>query len=339
MESQNTYQKFKRLEPWLHLFLWVMVLFYPYLKYSEREGGYMMSFAHELNSLFFKMTISYFLYFYIFPKKDKKTYILVAILALVVNTALYELADGYFHVDHTYFLQHFMANLLTYLSFAVVFFTLYSVKNMYRQQMQLDALAQGKKQAEMNALKAQINPHFLFNTLNTIYANALKKDDNTPTLILKLSDGFRYLFHEGQQDYVSVEQEVQHLVDYIQLQQERLADKVVVHFSTEIDSAEKQIAPLLLIPFVENAFKYTSVLKGKKHPINITVALSDGHFLFSCVNPFDSNAKEAIDPNWSESGIGIVNVKERLHLLYDESHDLRIAEQDQNFYVNLSLEL
>lgn len=299
----------------------------------------MMSFAHELNSLFFKMSISYVLYFWVFPKKNIKRYIPIALLALVANAALYELADRSFHMGDTHFLQHFMTNLLTHLSFAVVFFTLYSVKGMYRQQMQLDALAQGKKQAEMNALKAQINPHFLFNTLNTIYANALKKDDSTPDLILKLSDGFRYLFHEGQQDYVSVKQEVQHLVDYIELQQERLSDKVVVHFSTKIDTADKQIAPLLLIPFVENAFKYTSVLKGKKHPINITITLNDNGFLFSCVNPFDSNANKTIDPNWSESGIGIANVKERLRLLYAERHDLRIAEQDHGFHVNLSLEL
>lgn len=337
MESRNIYQKFLRVEPWLHIFLWLIVLFYPYLKYSEREGGYMMSFAHELNSLFFKMTISYFLFFWFFPKMNKRKYLPWAVLALVANTVTYEFADRYFHPKDTHFWQHFFTDLLTYLSFGVVFFALYSVKNIYQQQMQLDTLSRGKKQAEISALKAQINPHFLFNTLNTIYANALKNDDKTPELILKLSNGFRYLFNEGQQDRVSLKQELQHLTEYIGLQQERLADKVNVQFSTAIDNPEVQIAPLLLIPFVENAFKYTSVLKGKKHLITIRMT-GDGHdFFFSCTNPFDT--KSNIDTNWSESGIGIANVKERLKLLYPEKHDLRVAEEDPSFHINLSIVL
>lgn len=298
-----------------------------------------MSFAHELNALFFKMTISYFLFFWFFPKTDKRKFLPLAILALVINTVLYEFADRYFHTGDPHFWMHFFNNALTYLSFGIVFFALYSIKNIYRQQVQFEALSQGKVQAEVNALKAQINPHFLFNTLNTIYANALKKDDKTPELILKLSNGFRYLFHEGQQEYVSLEQEIQHMSEYIELQQERLVDKVDVNFSTTIDDSALQIAPLLLIPFVENAFKYASVLKGKKHPITIIVQNEGNDFFFSCSNPFDPKTKMAIDTGWSESGIGITNVKKRLQLLYPEKHDLRITEQDGIFRVNLSISL
>ena len=337
MESQHTYRKFLKIEPWLHVFLWLMVLFYPYLKYSGREGGYMMSFAHELNSLFFKMTISYILFFWFFPRMNKKEYLPLVVLVFVANTTLYEYTDRYFHPKDPHFWQHFLTNSLTYISFGVVFFALYSVKNIYRQQMQLDALSHGKKQAELGALKAQINPHFLFNTLNTIYAHALKKDDKTPELILKLSNGFRYLFHEGQQDYVTLDQEIKHLTEYIELQKERLTNKVVVEFSVGIDDPKVQIAPLLLIPFVENAFKYTSVMKGEKHPISIKLTCDGHNFFFSCTNPFDVNA--SIETNWSESGIGIANVKERLHLLYPEKHDIRITEENHRFHINLSLEL
>ncbi len=339
MKSQHTYEQFLRIEPWIHIFLWVIVLFYPYLKYSEREGGYMMSFTHELNSLVFKMTISYFLFFWFFPKRNKRKFLPLALLALVINTVLYEFADRYFHSGDPHFWMHFFSNALTYLSFGVVFFALYSIKNIYRQQVQVEALSQGKVQAEINALKAQINPHFLFNTLNTIYANALKKDDKTPELILKLSNGFRYLFHEGQQEYVSLDQELQHMAEYIELQQERLSDKVNVSYSATIDDSALQIAPLLLIPFVENAFKYTSILKGQKHPISITVVNEGNDFFFTCSNPFSLKAKPAIDASWSESGIGITNVKKRLQLLYPEKHDLRIVEQDYIFRINLSISL
>ncbi len=339
LESQNTYQKFVRIEPWLHIFLWAMVFLYPYLKYSEREGGYMMSFAHELNSLVFKMIISYVLFFWVFPKVNEKKYVFLATLAIVLNTIFYEFADRFFHPGDTHFWQHFFTNLLTFLSFAVVFFTLFAIKKSYRQQLQLDILLKDKRQAEMNALKAQINPHFLFNTLNTIYANALKKDEGTPELILKLSNGFRYLFHEGQEEYVSLKREVQHLQDYISLQEERLAKKVKVNFSVELNDSKQQIAPLLLIPFVENAFKYTSLLKGEGHSIQISIKVSDANFSFQCVNPFHVFAQEEVDAGWAASGIGINNVKRRLALVYPERHTLAIQKKDHLYCVNLSLHL
>lgn len=305
----------------------------------KREGGYAMSFAHELNALVFKMTISYFLYFWFFPRLGQRKYYALALLVLVGNTLCYEYTDGFFHSGDTHFWQHFATNLLTHVSFGIIFFTLFSIKNIYRQQRSLEVLQQEKNRAEMKALKAQINPHFLFNTLNTIYANALKKEENTPELILKLSDGFRYLFHEGQQEQVSLQREVQHLKDYIHLQEERLADKVKVTFSTEIEYSEKQIAPLLLIPFVENAFKYTSLLKGKNHQINIAIAASETDFSFHCVNPFNTAGQQEVDLGWATSGVGITNVKKRLALLYPERHHLEIAEEQNRYSIKLAIQL
>lgn len=339
MEHKNSYEKFIRVEPLLHLFLWSMVLIYPYIKYMEREGGYFMSFAHELNALVFKMSISYFLYFWFFPKLEKKKYIPIALLAVLCNTALYEYTDRFFHPGDIHFWQHFATNLLTYISFGVIFLTLYSVKNIYRQQLKMDTLLQEKRKAEMSALKAQINPHFLFNTLNTIYANALKKDENTPELILKLSDGFRYLFHEGQQEFVSLKREVQHLKDYVHLQEERLSNKVEVDFSTEINDSKKQIAPLLLIPFVENAFKYTSLLKGENHQIQLSIKSNGTNFSFHCTNPFDPTVQKETDTNWAASGVGITNVKKRLALLYPDRYHLKITDMQNRYSVKLDLNL
>lgn len=339
MEHKNPYERFIRFEPLLHLFLWGMVLLYPYIKYIKREGGYAMSFAHELNSLGFKMTISYVLYLWFFPRMNQKKYYPIALVVLIINTSLYEYTDRFFHPVDTHFWQHFATNLLTHVSFGIIFFTLFSLKNSYRQQLSMDALQREKNQAEMRALKAQINPHFLFNTLNTIYANALKKEENTPELILKLSDGFRYLFHEGQQEQVSLQREVQHLTDYIQLQEERLVDKVNVHFSTEIQHSEKQIAPLLLIPFVENAFKYTSLLKGKNHQIDIAITANESDFSFHCVNPFDTVGQQEAEPGWAASGVGITNVKRRLDLLYPQRHQLEITEEANRYSVKLALQL
>jgi len=338
-EPKNAYQIFLKTEPLLHIFIWSIVLFYPYIKYLGREGGYMMTFKHELNALVFKMLISYFLYLWFFPKKNKVKYIPVVIVAFILNIVLYDYCDQFFHEDRSEFWKNFVSSLLTYISFGLVFFTIYSIKNLYKKQIRIDELSLEKNEAELKALKAQINPHFLFNTLNTIYANALKKDDKTPDLILKLSDNFRYLLHEGQKEKVTLKEELQHLQGYINLQQERLSTKVKVDFSTKIDTGKQDIAPLLLIGFVENAFKYTSILKGENHLIRINAQIYDHQLIFQCQNPFNENVVNELDVNWKKSGVGIKNTQKRLQLIYPEKHQLIIQKENEKFIVTLKIRL
>lgn len=304
-----------------------------------KEGGYSMSFLHEVNSLFFKMTISYFLYLWYFPKKKKVKYLPLVLLAFVLNVLAYGYADNLFHPHEQNFWLEFVSQSLTYIGFGIVFFTIYAIKRGYKRQLEINQLTQEKQQAEIRALKAQVNPHFLFNTLNTIYANALKKDDKTPELILKLSDGFRYMLHEGQKDYVTIGQEIQHLKDYLHLQEERLAKKVIVNFTTNIDDETQLFAPLLCIGFVENAFKYTSILKGEKHDINIRIKLKNKKLSFFCSNPFNDKTVDEIDVDWKESGVGIKNTIDRLALLYPEKHTLKINEDNAVFELKLEIQL
>ncbi len=337
MERQFTLGKYLKLEPYLHALLWIFVLIYPYIKYIERKGGYPMSFAHELNSLFFKMTISYFLYFWFFPKKNKKQYIPLVILAFITNILAYEYFDQLFHGGFSNVWNHFIASSLTYASFGIAFFAIYSVKHIYQKQAEIDRLTLEKQNAQLQTLKAKVNPHFLFNTLNTVYANALKKDDKTPELILKLSDGFRYVLHEGEKDFVTMGQELNHLNDYILLQQERLAAKVNVLTDIHIDDEKQLIPPLLLIGFIENTFKYTSVMKGNGHRIEIGIKLQERLLHFTCKNPFEESNQEQLRQD--ESGIGIKNTKERLELLYPEQYKLEIRKENGLFQVELEIQL
>lgn len=304
-----------------------------------REGGYPMSFLHELNSLLFKMTISYFLYVWYFPKKQQLKYLPIVLIVFVLNVLGYSYTDNYFHANSHDFWINFVSQSLTYIAFSFVFFTIFIIKKSYKKQLEIHQLTQEKQQAEIRALKAQVNPHFLFNTLNTIYANALKKDDKTPELILKLSDGFRYMLHEGQNEFVTIEQEIQHLKDYIHLQKERLTKKVIVSFSKDIDDGTQQIAPLLYIGFVENAFKYTSILKGERHSITIIIKLENKKLSFLCSNPFNDKAVEEIDVDWKESGVGLKNTRERLQLLYPKNHMLEVRKEEHVFNVKLEIQL
>ncbi|WP_405206366.1 sensor histidine kinase [Aquimarina sp. LLG6339-5] len=328
------------MEPLYHLFFWGIVLFFPYVKYLGREGGYPMSFSHELVALFFNIIPTYSMYLWFFPINNKKRYILIVLLLFICSALVYYYADNFFHLeenhkDHRW--RSIISSLVTYVTFSLVFFTLFSVKKLYAKQLELDTAKQEKQQAELSALKAHVNPHFLFNTLNNIYANALKKDEKTPDLILKLSDNFRYLLHEGQKEQVTLDKEITHIKDYISLQEERLSTKVNVSFLEDIHNPQKQIAPLLLIPFVENAFKYTSTLKGNKHPIKIKTTLNTEQFYFYCENSYDKNKISEIETNWQESGIGIKNTKKRLQLLYPKQHQLLIKEENNLFKVTLTI--
>ncbi|WP_025666322.1 sensor histidine kinase [Aquimarina megaterium] len=339
------YSKLKKAEPVLHLLFWGMVLFFPYIKYLGREGGYPMSFMHELVALVFNMIPTYIMYLWFFPLKNKKKYVFWVLFVFSSNALIHYYADNFFHMgadhkdhqDHRW--KYVVSSFVTYFSFSLAFFALHSIKKLYAKQLELDTTKQEKQQAELSALKAQINPHFLFNTLNNIYANALKKDEKTPDLILKLSSSFRYVLHEGQKEKVTLSHEITHVKDYISLQEERLSTKIQADFFEDIDNPKKEIAPLLLIPFVENAFKYTSILKGKNHQIRIRAILKRDQFSFYCENPYNDNKKPEIDANWQESGIGIKNTKRRLQLLYPDRYQLQIKKENNVFKVILTISL
>lgn len=337
MDHQRIENRLIRAEPYLHVGIWLVVLVYPYLKYSQQEGGYPMPFLHELNALFFKMTISYFLYRWFFPRKKHLGQFVLLIVAFATNIILYEYFDDFFHPSLSWSWKSTFADLLTYTGFGIVFYALFTVKKLYKQQIEIDTLTREKEQAELRALKARINPHFLFNTLNTLYAHALRKDEKTPHLILKLSDNFRYVLQEGRQDLVPIKAELRHLRDYVELQQERLSNKVDIEWTETVDNEEQKIAPLILVGFIENAFKYTSILKGDHHRIKISITLEKGVFQFLCINPYSENSQEG--PEWQGNGTSNRETKKRLQLLYPDKSQLDIRKQNYQHQVTLELQL
>lgn len=208
-----------------------------------------------------------------------------------------------------------------------------------RQKRQLDQVSEEKKQAELLALKAQVTPHFLFNTLNGLYADALKHDDELTDSILQLSTNTRYFLKEGQQASVSIKEELDHIENYIQLQEKRLRNKVKVDFQKNISDVALHISPLLLIPIIENAFKYTSMLRGNGHSILIDVSERHKELVLNCTNPFNQNAISASDTEWENSGIGLSNVKKRLSLLYTDRYHFEANAEEDRFSVCLKIVL
>ncbi len=185
---------------------------------------------------------------------------------------------------------------------------------------------------ELSFLHAQINPHFLFNSLNTIYSLSLKKSDVAPHAILKLSQLLRYVIDEATRDSVPLSREVEYLNNYIELQKLRSAPTVKVNFKTTGNLEQVVIAPLLLLPFVENAFKY-GISNHEESPIDIFLMVDSVQISFTVKNKkFEYYEKHS-------TGIGIPNVQRRLALLYPEKHNLKIEDSDDFYLITLTIYL
>jgi len=335
-----TFQKIIRLEPLMHVIFWCLVLLYPYIENLGREGGYSMGLIHELVGLVFNIIPVYVMYFWFFSLKNKKKiapFIVVFFIALAYIEFYF---DGFFHSgDYHNYWAGILTNVISYTSLTILFFAVYSLKQLYQKQQELDIATVKNQEAELRVLKGQINPHFLFNTLNTIYASALEKDNKTPDLILKLSDSFRYILTEGQKNKVPLKKEITHIKDYINLQEERLSNKILVDWSEDIDDYEQKIPPLLFISLVENAFKYSSMLTGEGHLIILKTRLKDGKLTFYVENSFKKNSGNELDTDWKESGIGLENTKKRLQLLFSNRYKMEINKKDETFKVSLTIQL
>ena len=183
------------------------------------------------------------------------------------------------------------------------------------------------KEQELKYLKMQIHPHFLFNTLNTMYGYALKKADETPEMILKLSNLLDYLLYQVDKPFVSLAEEINHIEDYISLEKMRFNDTLEVKFSKNIHAETLEIAPMLFIPFVENSFKHGIITNGV---LKIEIAIETDHnqIKFKIKN---SSSKDSICNN----GIGLDNIKKRLQLLYPNQYQLNMTSQNEEFFVTL----
>lgn len=189
-----------------------------------------------------------------------------------------------------------------------------------------------KANAELSFLKAQINPHFLFNTLNNIYALSVTNSEHTSESIMKLSNIMRYVTDDVTENFVSLQSEVDCIHDYIDLQKLRLGNKTQLDFTSTGDFSNKKIAPLVLMTFIENVFKY-GISKHQSSVIVITVLAAENSILFYCVNTIFLENK----PN-ERAGTGLENTKKRLQSLYPGRHILKINNENSTYTVNLTLQ-
>lgn len=218
-----------------------------------------------------------------------------------------------------------------------IFFLLGSVSSLISISVQtasrLHQVENDQLQAELRQLKAQIQPHFLFNTLNSIYALAIRQDERTADTIVKLSEFMRYIIRDAHRDKVALAKEINYIGNYIDLQKARLRDAVQLNYLLEGDERHLEIAPLLLFSFIENAFKY-GVNPDEESRIDIQIRIEG-----SSLNLYVANKKVQISQFENSTGVGLQNAKERLRLLYPNTHQLTIDNNPTDFHVSLSLTL
>jgi two-component system LytT family sensor kinase len=297
------------------------------------------------------MITTYFVVYYLIPKylliKKYKTFglysfytfvfstylILMAIFASYVFLSNFELktmppmSRNYVFILILVYLIVFMGSLISLIghNFKTQSYTNELQNKLLETQLQI-------KDQELQYLKKQIHPHFLFNTLNTIYGFALKQSTDTPEIILKLSNLLDYILYQVNKPSVGLVEEVSHIKEYIDLERIRFQETLKVDFTSEEIHSDIQIAPMLLIPFVENAFKHGDLIDDFLH-IELEIK-TDG-------NGLDFNIKNSVKENYQEktkNGIGLENIKKRLDILYVNNYSLDINRENNWYKVRLKIE-
>jgi hypothetical protein len=247
-----------------------------------------------------------------------------------------------------------------HITFSVIAFTI--VATVFKMATDKFIRDKEQKENELRHLKSQLNPHFLFNTLNNLYGLSVAESKRLPDLMLKLSDLLRYSLYDTGQDYVPLQKELDYIGNYVELERIRLSDRTEIIFETEGETGGQHIAPLLLIIFIENCFKHFSTARGQRGFVRIRFVLRDGWLQMNVKNSLDpaydpdakrayapggnrtidKNGNSAYDPNEKRhraGGLGLNNVKQRLDLIYPYKHVLEISRAPEFFEVSLKINL
>jgi LytS/YehU family sensor histidine kinase len=221
----------------------------------------------------------------------------------------------------------------------VIIYTIYAVLirlaiGWYESQKLKSELIQQNQASELALLRSQVNPHFLFNTLNNIYSLVYQKSEDAPAALMKLSSIMRYMLYDANTDKVLLEKEIEYLQSFIELQKLRLRKQDCIELKITGPVNGRTIAPMLLIPFVENAFKHGSKLASGPN-IRIDLNIEPQRITFEVINPMKKNTISAKD---ATGGIGLNNIRRRLDLLYPGIYVLEIKDEENVYYVRLILE-
>jgi sensor histidine kinase YesM len=336
----------------LHIGFWLLYLSAPIIQYNS-----FTEFSNAFLWLTFIINIVFVLFYYPFaywivPKFFKweklhlflATTILLYVVFFYASKGIQAFSLSHFtftDYDKNYLNQsaarkiYFLPFILQLVIVTSIPLTLKVLRRFYALQDEKDELEKLNTELELNFLKSQINPHFLFNTLNNIYSLSLQKSDLAPEMIIKLSDLMRYILYECNVEKIALEKEVAFMKDYVELEKLRYGNHVDIRFKVEGILEGKKTPPLLLIHFVENAFKHGVNAQFGKSYVAMELKTGKHSMQFSIENNKPVNGAKVENQS---GGIGLENIKKRLQLIYPGKYDLHINSEAAMYRVDLTIE-
>lgn len=305
-------------------------------------------FGTRLTILPLEMSFAYYSMYVILPRyfQGRSYWKLMLEFATVFTVvfALYRLLIPYVIYPYIYLLPYpantfdvwlprYIYTAIRFVSVTGMALTIKLLRIRFQQLEKEKLLTEEKLQNELRFLRAQTNPHFLFNTLNNVYALARKKSDQTAPVIMKLSKLLRFMLYECNQERITVEQEVQVIEDYLELEKLRYNNRLEISFEKEVDDPSTLIAPLLILPLIENAFKHGASETRFETFVRIKLRIANQQLQMLVENSKDEEQHDSME------GIGLPSVNRQLALLYPNGYQLDIQRDKEIFAVDLSINL
>lgn len=324
---------------WLFYFILWIFLYEPAVGFNKAfENAFMIILLHGSAAYFnnyylvpvFLRLRQYFMYFVsIFLTISFICFVHIVFLLwadTIDDTEKYSLWTVEFFINDAISISYTLAITMTLMFF----------KQWFEKDRLADKLEKLNIETELKYLKSQINPHFLFNSLNSVYALTLAKSDKAPEVILKISDILRYILYEGGEKVVGLKKEIEYIGNYLELEKIRFGNRLDTKLEINGDPSGKEIAPMIFLPFVENSFKHGVNSNIGNSFVFINFDIYETGLTFEIENNLPSH-KPSESPDY-QGGIGITNVKKRLNLLYPGKHTLVIEESEKTYNVKLQIE-
>lgn len=329
-----------------HIIFWVVYMSI----FTFVEGGYNNQFreAMLIEAAYFpiRLMVVYINYFLLMPRLLLKgatmRYILLTLATIIIG-ALLQRWFAFYHINELIFpnwdqgsfwqLYRFVQAGMIITSPMIFLIGITVIYRLVESQRKLAEIAEERTKAELQYLKNQINPHFFFNTLNNLYGLALSKSDKTPEVVMKLSELMSYMLYDTRQNTVPLSKELNYIQNYIELEEVRYEGRFSCNVRMEGEVERVSLPPMLLLPFVENAFKHGVNTSSEGAWIYVQVKVNRGRLSFVVENSVGEKKSE------TKGGLGIKNVKRRLRLLYPETHSLQYGETNEGYKITLEIDL
>lgn len=345
----------RRLRIFIHVAYWLAALVFFALYYGQRPGDFVQNVTYAALLLPVAIGTTYFINYRLIPKyllEGRYGYFAIAVaytiihsvyLELLLAFGLYMTVSGYQEMVVRPDFAGLVDGLISMYFFVAVAVAAHFVERWFTLQRRHAATQQARleaelklKEAELALLKSQIQPHFLFNALNSLYALTLERSHDAPELILKLSTLLDYVLYRAGEERVALDQELDMLQAYVDLESVRCADRADIRVDLPSPVPEARIAPLLILPLIENAFKHGIRPTAKQSSVNISIRADDGRLFVDVDNTMQPNQIPASE---SSGGIGLENLRRRLDHLYGSAHRFDTTETDGRYTAHLEVPL